>query len=936
MPEIVPGLSYTDNGGGQYTFTNTTGLSPQVEMGYSYVIPRQWVSGLQTLGMSLATGSIGQPTWSWLQSYAPAQAVPYSGSAYVYAQDYALTNQAEVDNHSFEVISGHGIDGLGGAINDAWPDVILRDFLVTNSSSVGWSAGRLAPMTPLKNYVRARQLWLSVAMAEQKPARDWLQGLADICNSEWTWQGGQLDLVPRGDESITSAYGTFTPVITPVFDLVHAEGGDLLEAVEIEPVVNEDAHNIIKIEWTNRANAYAIEVMTASDQAHIELFGQRPASVVPMHAIHTAAVASSVAQQMLQREMTVWNKYRFKVPFSRALMGLMDLVTLTDADSALDRVPVRIISRSESGTLEYTYEAEDAPIGSATAPLYGTQAGSGFAHDYNAAPGPVAAPNIFEAPTELTLSGLEVYAAVSGQAGTAGQHWGGCTVYVSLDGLVYKSQGRLYGGARYGQLTAPMTTSGNASVTLAGRGGQLLSGSAEDAAALSTLCWADGPQGGEYFSYQTASLTAPNAYTLSGLVRGAYRNPIAAHTSGAAFVRVDNALAKSGALTIDMVGQKIYFKFTSFNVYGGGEQALSDAAEYSYTITGGQLNLPPPDVMSFSINADGIASWSAVEAVDLAGYQIRWQPGVNYSWGNATPLHEGVLTSSPYAILVRPAGVTTFMIKALDTSPSAAQPLGNESINAAASVINLGSPIVANVVTTFDYKALGFPGVITNATISGGNLVADADASPLAWDANENTAGWTLDSDPGWTTATYKPVTYLTDVFVVLPADEGAQLTLDHAITGTASLIEYRRDGDTPGWTADAEPGWITDSTPAWATAPWQPWPGQLTASAGRYEWRVTIQSRDVRGAISQLEAVLDVQDQFETVGLVSVLAAGTLVPTAKTWRAITGVGLTLVADGGTARNTRVEDPVSSRMITTRDASNIAVNGTVLATLQGY
>lgn len=616
---MVPAVDYTDNGGGSYTFIDTS-LADEVTISYKVSFPGVWTSALGRLGLNLSSGAIGQPVWSWLQSYSPAQALAYSGVAYVYADAYPLTNQAEVENHSFEVVTGHSVSP---SIPDCWPDRILKDMLVYDTSSVGWREGRLAAMTQLIGYTRARQLWISVAMTQQRPAREWLEGLAMICNAEWTWQGGLLDLVPRGDEAITSSHGAYTPVTAPVFDLVHGEGGDILEPVEVTPRVNEDAHNIIKIEWTNRANGYTIEVMTASDAAHIEQFGERPKDVIQMHAIHDPAVAQSVAQQLLQREMTVWNTYVFKVPFTRALIGLMDLVTLTDADSDLLRIPVRILKREENGQLKYSFEAEDAPIGSASAPIYGTQAGSGFGHDYSAAPGSVAPPVIFEAPTERTSSGLEVYAAVSGLAGASGALWGGCSVHVSLDGLNYRNTGRLYGGARYGQLSAAMATSGNAAITLAGRGGQLLSGSSQDAAALSTLCWVAGTQGGEYFSYQAATLTAANAYTLSSLTRGAYQNPIAAHSSGAAFVRIDDSLATSGPLTDEMIGQTIYFKFTSFNVYGGGEQALADVAEYSYTVTGDQLSLPPPNVLapSLSLSSEGVrANWSIFQG----DYKDTW------------------------------------------------------------------------------------------------------------------------------------------------------------------------------------------------------------------------------------------------------------------------------------------------------------------------
>ncbi|MDB5967341.1 MAG: phage tail fiber protein, partial [Polaromonas sp.] len=224
---------------------------------------------------------------------------------------------------------------------------------------------------------------------------------------------------------------------------------------------------------------------------------------------------------------------------------------------------------------------------------------------------------------------------------------------------------------------------------------------------------------------------------------------------------------------------------------------------------------PPPDVISFAVDGDGTASWSDVVALDLAGYQLRWQPGNNRSWGNASPLHSGFITDNPYLIQIRPSGVATYMIKAVDTS-------GNESTTAAVAVVNLGDPAIANIVLSYDYKAAGWPGSCTGATVSGGNLVAVADATPLAWDADEETAGWTLDTDAGWTLLTYGPLVYLTDVFVVAVADAGAQLTLPATIAGTAYLIEYRRDGDARGWTADAEPGWTADTDLAWTAEEWR------------------------------------------------------------------------------------------------------------------
>lgn len=726
---LQEGYDFTRSGA-SYTFAAHL-VGQTVTIDYSVSYAATWVSALDQAGLSLAQGSIGQAVWPWLQTNVAPQAVAYSGMAYLYAEAYPLTNQAEIENHKFEIVTGHGVSA---SVLDVWPDRILKDFLVYDRASVGWREGRLAPMTALANYVRARQLWLSVAMAEQKPAREWMEGLAQICNAEWTWQGGQLDLVPRGDEAISSSYGSFTPVTTPVFDLVHAEGGDLLAPVEIEPRVNEDAFNIIKLEWTSRANGYQIEVVTATDVAHIELFGERPDDVVRMHEIHDPAVAQGVAQQLLQRQMTVWNQYKFKVPFARSLMGLMDLATLTDADSDLERTPVRILSREESGDLQYTYTAEDAPIGSASAPIYGSQAGSGFGHDYNAAPGNVVAPTIFEAPTERSSTGLEVYAAVTG----SDPLWGGCRVWVSLDGLNYKDMGRLYGGSRYGTLTATMGTSGNAAVQLVGQGGQMLSGSSQDAAALSTLCWAAGSSGGEYFAYETATLTGPSAYTLSSLVRGAYQNVVQTHTSGQAFVRIDDAIATSGPLTDEIIGQAISFKFTSFNVYGGAEQSLADVAAYSYTVTGEQLKLPPPPFDNASVLAqpDGTRqynfSYAGAAPADWQGAEIRYSPNLSETnWDAMTRLQdrETYYTNSPVEINAPLEGAWRFAFRSRDRFGALSSIV---FVN-----ITLSQRRTGRVFDEFNERSASWPGTLGSMTelvdaINGGSYLEATDSE--TWD----------------------------------------------------------------------------------------------------------------------------------------------------------------------------------------------------------
>lgn len=923
---LTEGLEFTQDGNGNYTFAPAP-EDREVTIDYQATAAGTRQSALGQLGLSLADGRVGQPVWSWLATFAPDQALAYSGTAYVYAEAYPLTNQAEVENHSFEVITGSQV---GSGVVDADPAEILQDFLINPYYGVGWKPGRLSSLQRFRSYVRARQLWLSPVMNEQRPARDWMQALAEICNAEWVFQGEQLDLVPRGDEALSSPFGSFTPITTPVFDLVHGEGGDILEPVEVIPVVNEDAKNIIRIEYTNRANGYAIEIMEARDAAHIELFGERPAEVRKMTAIHDAGVAQGVCQQILQREMTVWNRYRFQVPFSRALIALMDLVTLTDPDSDLARAPVRVTSRSEQGTLIYEYEAEDAPIGAASAPLYGQQSGQGFAHDYNASPGNVAQPFFFEPPKEYTTTGLEVWLAVTGLVAT----WGGCTVWASTDGLTYKAVGRVAGGARYGDLSAALGTSGGDTlgVALTGLGGTLLSGSASDAATGQTLLFVGDVNGGEYLSYQTATLTGTNAYDLTGLSRGSFYSAVKARAAHqASVVRIDSAIARSEPLQPSQVGQPLYFKFTSFNVYGGGEQALEDVQAYAYTPTGYMFKLPPPAPAGFNFDGARTFTWPAVSYPRslLAGYEIRFQYGTNQSYDDAVPLQSDVITDNPYIASVVPQGPVTFMLRTVDV-------YGNRSASGPIVAAQLGDPLTDNVVQSIDFKAQGWPGVITGAAgVSGGNIVATNGAS--AFGSALQPAFSAISSDPAFS-ATYAGISYTTTAFT--PATAG-RMTLLHTVLASQYQVNYRPVNPAPAFAGSGSQAAFPQgsSAAAFAAQPaWQVWPGEVQASVQPYQLQVVCGVGTTQQQITRLTAQVDVPDVFLRLSNVAISAAGTrLAAAVGKFTAITNIGLTLQG-GSTAVSAQFTDRSATLgpNVICLDAALAQTSGVVDANLQGY
>ena len=130
-----------------------------------------------------------------------------------------------------------------------------------------------------------------------------------------------------------------------------------------------------------------------------------------------------------------------------------------------------------------------------------------------------------------------------------------------------------------GRLKTNLTQGSNTANVIINQGA-LKGGSHVDAERANTLCWVDG----ECLSYETAQLQLNGDYALGGIIRGQYGTNDTAHNAGARFVRVDEALYHAPYRKED-IGKQVYFKFTSFNMYGSNEQGLDEVQAYPYTIT---------------------------------------------------------------------------------------------------------------------------------------------------------------------------------------------------------------------------------------------------------------------------------------------------------------------------------------------------------------
>jgi hypothetical protein len=399
--------------------------------------------------------------------------------------------------------------------------------------------------------------------------------------------------------------------------------------VEVTRRSRADTFNAIKIEFVNRANSYNVEVAEDKDDAGIAVYGLKAQSPRQAHAITDAAVAKKVANIKRLRSVYIdgGNSYRFTLGWQYALLEPMDLVTITDSNLGLNKHPVRITAIKENESGELDFEAEDFPWGTATPTAYPYTGGGGFAPNQQADPGSINTPIIFEPNNRLTggpATGYEIWMAVSG----ASPNWGGCHVWISTDGSTYQRIGTIHGGARMGVLTAELAsgadpdTTNTLSVDLTESFGTLSSGTQADADNGRTACVIyDGSGNYEVVAYETMNLTAQYKYTSNTyLRRGVFQTGIAAHANGALFARLDDAIFDY-EYDPTLIGQTIYFKFTSFNKFELMEQSLANVAAYSYTIlgqsnsTGRIISLSPgvqinwgtgQTVQSVTVNAPGL------------------------------------------------------------------------------------------------------------------------------------------------------------------------------------------------------------------------------------------------------------------------------------------------------------------------------------------
>lgn len=692
-------------GGGSYEYNYYTSFALGICEGPISGTGFIWESKAQTevnaLGGTVFTGTTGQQPWGYLTSKHPDKALGYNNLAYIGFGNFFLGSSAETPNLSIEVFGLKAVGDLPSGHVDAYAEDVVSDFLARSA----WPISYLGDLSVFGTYCKAMGFFISPVIDQQRPATDWLGEWVSSLNSEFVWVSEHLKIIPYGDAPVNGNGASYVPNLTPEYDLTD---DDFIVSSGEDPITCSrmnlaDAYNQMPVEYKNRNNQYNIETYTTEDAAHIDMFGIRTASTIQAHHFTDPAMAQQAASIALWRQLYVRTTYHFKLGWKHILLDPMDLVTLTDATLGLNRTLVRItdIEEDEDGQLSFT--AEEMPGDIALPAIYPSQAPNRYLPDYSSDPGMVNAPVLFEAPIALVqASDVEVWVGLS----SSNANWGGCNIYVSTDGETYTYLDQIKARARQGVLTAILATSAvsldelnTLSVDMTESMG-IINGSATnaDATALNTICYVDG----EIIAFGNSSMVAQYKYNLTYLVRGAYDSPISSHAIGKPFLRLDQSVFKY-PVDQSRIGQTIYFKFQSFNIYGGGLQTLDSLGAYTYTITGSALLEPLPNPTNFNISySDNIAqlNWSPI--IDIRSpiyYEIRQ----GASFENAQIIGRTTQVNFPVY------GNGTYWVSALYFTP-----LGAAAYSAVPpSLVVSNASLRQNLIQLWDENATGWTGTFT-------------------------------------------------------------------------------------------------------------------------------------------------------------------------------------------------------------------------------
>lgn len=261
------------------------------------------------------------------------------------------------------------------------------------------------------------------------------------------------------------------------------------------------------------------------------------------------------------------------------------------------------------------------------------------------------------------------------------------------------------------------------------------------------------------------------------------------------------------------------------------------------------IDEPPDDVSMLDTDVlnDGTRrfwwDYKYPEPNDIVGFKLKYTQGNNTDWDNAFDLHTGLITSEPFETKALRQGIHTVMIKAVDNA-------GNESVNPAYAVLNLGEPLQDNVLWSVDLSDNNWNNIGHNGQIVDGTLQAMSSSDSLIINA------------------TLQPMAY-------------GNFWIEYDINCSAT-VQYCVGSNSNAWQSAIQVAWTNADETKWKfSGLYKPYTGKVLINSTdiTYIKIVANSDSDIIPTISRLKVYIDVPDRIENFENLVVPADGLTLP---------------------------------------------------------
>jgi len=522
--------------------------------------------------------------------------------------------------------------GTYGIVRGADPADVIIDFVTHpyrgTAVQMGPHLGNFAPYT---YYVGAIDVPVNPSYIEPVAAADAIVELLKITNSEAVFSQGFLKIIPKGDQQIIHRdwydnrrrmqrnytpdfmdYSVNPPVVKALFSLDEDDFEEGDTVIEISPPDSEDVVNSVSVEFADAENFYQTRTVDYTDQASVLVYGLREGESVRATMLIDEGTAGIVAALVGQESSALKNKYSFSLPWKFVLIDPMDVLVFSFPDLEIEDKAIRVLTVEENSEGTLAIEAEELLTGHSSSYLYEHEGPQTELPDYNAEPGNVTRPFIFEPPYHLSKGQFSIWIAAAGES----PNWGGATLKLSEDdGIEYNAVGTVLPTAGLGYLISDFTEGYTEEIvrgitvykaTDASIDIQLLTPRMElptfdeyQAVNFNLPFILGNRNRFEILSYEGAELIytdddGRNRYRLTNIYRKGFGTEAIQHFLGSSTFAMLGSNVIKIPITKRYANKTLKFKFVSWNTYNAARQVETDVDDFSFRATGKKFAIGAP------------------------------------------------------------------------------------------------------------------------------------------------------------------------------------------------------------------------------------------------------------------------------------------------------------------------------------------------------